>query len=73
MSCLNISSILEHTDELRAFMTSSKIDILAINETRFDLTTDDNETLIPGYEVIRKDRTVNADTVEEYVCTCEVA
>ena len=40
-------------------MTSSKIDILAINETKLDSTIDNNEILIPGHEIIRKDQTIN--------------
>ena len=59
MACLNINSILVHIDELRVFMTSSKTDILAIIETKLYSTIDDNEILIPGFEIIRKDRTIN--------------
>ena len=59
MAASNINSLLAHIDELRVFMSSSKIDILAINETKLDSTIHDNEIQLPGFEVVRKDRTVN--------------
>ena len=34
MASLNINSLLAHIDELRVFMSTSKIDILSINETK---------------------------------------
>ena len=41
-------------------MTDSKIDILAINETKLDSSIGDTEiSLIPGFEVVRRDRPVN--------------
>ncbi|CAH3179105.1 unnamed protein product [Porites lobata] len=36
MASLNINSLLAHIDDLRIFVTDSKIDILAINETKLD-------------------------------------
>ena len=37
----------------------SKIDVLAINETKIDSSVNDNEIYLPGFEVVRKDRSVN--------------
>jgi len=46
-------------DELRVFMRDSKIDILAINESKLDNTINDHEVNIPGYEIVRRDRQIN--------------
>ena len=40
-------------------MRDSKIDILAINESKLDNTINDHEIYIPGYEIIRRDRQIN--------------
>ena len=59
MASLNINSLLAHIDELRVFMSNSKIDILSINETKLDSTIKDSEVYLPGFEITRKDRKVN--------------
>ena len=51
--------MLAHIEELRVFMFNSKIDLFSINETKLDLTIDDSELYLPGYELIRKDRVRN--------------
>ena len=56
IACLNINSLTAHIDELRVFMRDSKIDILAINESKLDITINDHEVYIPGYETVRRDR-----------------
>ena len=48
LASLNITSLVKHIDELRVFLTSSEIDVLAINETRLDATVSDNEVHIHG-------------------------
>ena len=35
------------------------MDVLAINETKIDSSVKDNEIYLPGFEVVRKDRSVN--------------
>ena len=40
-------------------MSTSKIDILHINESKLDPTVRDNEVYIPGFEIVRKDRKIN--------------
>ena len=41
-------------------MEDSKIDILAINESKLDDTiNDDSELFIKGFEIVRKDRMLN--------------
>jgi exonuclease III len=59
MASLNINSLLAHIDELRVYMNTSKIDVLTINETKLDSTIENSEIHLPGFEIIRKDRTVN--------------
>ena len=59
IASLNINSLLAHFDELRVFMSNSKIDLLTINETKLDLTIDDTELYLPGFELIRKDSVRN--------------
>ena len=59
MAALNIDSLLAHLDDLKFFVLDSKIDVLAINETKIDSSVNDNEIYLPGFEVVRKDRSVN--------------
>ncbi|CAH3182838.1 unnamed protein product, partial [Porites lobata] len=59
IASLNINSLLSHIDELRVFMSSSKVDILHINESKLDSTVRDDEVYIPGFEIVRKDRKIN--------------
>ena len=40
-------------------MSSSKADILHINESKLDSTVRDDEVYIPGFEIVRKDRKIN--------------
>ena len=59
MAMLNINSLLAHIDDLRIFMNNSKIDVLAINETKLDASIHDREVHLPGFEIVRRDRPVN--------------
>ena len=43
----------------RVFMSTSKIDILPVSETKLDFTIDNSELYLPGFEIIRKDRKIN--------------
>ena len=54
-----IYSLSAHIDELRLLLSDRPIDILAMNETKLDDTTSDNEIHISGYESIRSDRSTN--------------
>ena len=40
-------------------MRDSKIDILAINESKLDITIKDHEVCLPGYEIVWRDRQIN--------------
>ena len=59
MAVFNINSLLAHLDDLKVFVLDSKIDVLAINETKIDSSVNDNEIYLPGFEVVRKDSSVN--------------
>ena len=59
MAALNINSLLAHLDDLKFFVLDSKINVLAINETKIDSSVNDNEIYLPGFEIVRKDRSVN--------------
>ena len=43
MATLNINSLLAHLDDLKVFILDSKIDVLAINETKINSLVNDNE------------------------------
>ena len=59
MAAWNTNSLLAHLDDLKFFVLDSKIDVLAINETKIDSTVNDNEIYLPGFEVVKKDRSVD--------------
>ena len=40
---------LAHLDDLKFFVLDSKIDVLAINETKIDSSVNDNEIYLPGF------------------------
>ena len=67
MAALNINSLLAHLDDLKFFVLDSKIDVLAINETKIDSSVNDNEIYLPGFEVVRKDRSVSGGGVCIYL------
>lgn len=59
IACLNINSLVAHIDELRIIIHDTKIDILAINETKLDHTISDCEVYLPNFEIVRRDRSTN--------------
>ena len=59
MAALNINSLLAHLHDLKCFVLNSKIDVLVIKETKIDSSVNDNEIYLPGFEVVRKDLSVN--------------
>ena len=59
MAALNVNSLLAHLDDLKFFVLDSKTDVLAINETKIDSSVTDNEIYLPGFEVVREDRSVD--------------
>ena len=59
MASLNITRLLKNLDELRILLANNYIDVLAINKTRLDSSISDCELFIPGYEIFRRDRSIN--------------
>ena len=59
MASINITSLLKHLDELGILLADNSVDVLAINETRLDSSISDCELFIPGYEIFRRDRSIN--------------
>ena len=59
MAAPNVNSLVAHIDELRVFMSSSEIDILAINETNLNFSVDNNEVHLQVFEILRKHRKTN--------------
>ena len=56
---MNINKLTTHIDELRVYLASNDIDVLAINETKLNESNTNNEVNIPAYDIVRRDRTVN--------------
>ena len=64
---LNIRSLLKHIDEFRIFLRKKHFDIICLNETLLDETIANNEVLIDGYQIIRKDRIRHGGGVLLYI------
>ena len=63
MGSLNIASLTKHLDELKVLMANEPLDILAINESRLDISIPDFHININGYNLIRRDRNRNGGGV----------
>ena len=66
LAALNVTSIPGHIDELRIYMNSKSIDILAINETCLDHTISSGEVTVSGYVLERNDRNRDGGGVALY-------
>ena len=69
MALLNIVSLPKYIDEIRMSELFKSFDIIALNETRLDLSISDGEVKIYGYDLIRKDRSRKG---EVFVSFCGV-
>ena len=67
IASINLASLYKNIDQLRIYMLSKTVDILAINETRLDSSIQDGEVSIPGYTLERKDRNRNGGGVALYI------
>ena len=52
--------------EIRYILINSPLEVLAINESKLDDTISDTEVYIPGYIIIRKDRSRSGGGVALY-------
>ena len=59
LASLNINKLTTHILELRILLAYNEIDIISINETKHDKNIVNNEVDIPGYTIVRRDRTTN--------------
>ena len=57
LAALTVNKLSTHIDELKILLGENPIDVLAINETKLDDSISDNEVYVPGYEIVRRDRT----------------
>ena len=67
LAAVNIVSLQAHIDELRVYMHSKVIDILAINESRLSSSISNGEVSIPGYILVRNDRNRDGGGVALYI------
>lgn len=67
MVCLNINSFVKYIDEFRVFFFEFFVDILVINEIKFDEFIKSFEFYIFGYEFICCDRSRNGGGVGFYI------
>ena len=70
LAALNVRSLVNHIDELRVFLATSPIDVLAKNETWLNSTISDNDVYIPGYDIIRRDRAFKSADRKTYGGVC---
>ena len=64
---LNITSLIKHIDEFKAYLSQHQFEILTINETRLDREIDVGTVEIPGYDIVRHGRNGNGGGVAIYV------
>ena len=67
LACVNVNSLFKHIDEIRYILINSPLEVLAINESKLDDTISDTEVYIPGYVIIRKDRSRSGGAVALYI------
>ena len=67
LACINVNSLFKHIDEIRYILINSPLEVLAINESKLDDTISDTEVYIPGYVIIRKDRSRSGGGVALYI------
>ena len=64
---LNAPSLRKCKDEIEVLMRERKIDIFALNETKLDSKTEEEQVSIPGYTVLRCDRNSHGGSVAIYL------
>ena len=64
---LNIRGLVNKMDSLRHLISNNSVDIFCLNETFCDSTITDNELLIDGLRIERKDRTRTGGGVAIYI------
>ena len=64
---INVNSLLSKIDELRDIVSKTKPAILGITESKLDITVNNQEINISGYNILRSDRNRNGGGVACYV------
>ena len=59
LASLNVNKLSTHIDEIRILLADKFLDILAIQETKLDVSNNNGEFYICGYELIRRDRLID--------------
>ena len=67
LACINVNSLCKHIEEIRYILINSPLEVLAINESKLDGTISDIEVYIPGYIIIREDRSRSGGGVAFYI------
>ena len=63
---INVNSLSSKIDEFR-HMCTNIFDVIGINETKCDETVNDSEIVLPGYDLLRCDRSRNGGGVALYI------
>jgi len=56
---LNINSLLSHIDKLGVFISSSKVGVLVVNESKLDSAVHNDDAYLTGFELVGKDRKIH--------------
>ena len=59
LASVNINKLSTHIDEVRILLADKHFDVLAIQETKLNISDEDYNFSICGYELIRRDRLSN--------------
>ena len=60
LASLNVNKISTHIDEIRILLADKCLDVLAIQETKLDVSNNNSDFYMCGYELIRRDRLSDA-------------
>ena len=60
LASLNVNKLSTHIDEIRILLADKCLDVLAIQETKLDVSNNNSDFYICGYELIRRDRLSDA-------------
>lgn len=66
MAHLNVNGLKGKLSEIRMFLSNTRLDILAISETKLSSDITSSEISVEGYNIIRKDRDRNGGGVLLY-------
>ena len=56
LASLNVNKLSTHIDEIRILLADRCLDVLVIQETKLDVSNNNSDFYICGYELVRRDR-----------------